>query len=111
MVRDRKMYVAPTPFALTDGTTGKPTLIVPNGAVGDARLVQVGNFARIEAERLVVGYKFDLKTNEIVAELVENPGKGVKHEFAAYRLKGAPLDGVTLKKMPVEVADEDEDAG
>jgi hypothetical protein len=29
MIRDRKMYVAPTPFALTDGTTGLMTLIVP----------------------------------------------------------------------------------
>ncbi len=31
MVRDRKMYVAPTPFALTHGTTGQRTLIVPAG--------------------------------------------------------------------------------
>lgn len=29
LIRDRKMYVAPTPFALTEGTTGLMTLIVP----------------------------------------------------------------------------------
>ena len=29
MIRDRKMYVVPTPFALTEGTTGLSTLIVP----------------------------------------------------------------------------------
>jgi hypothetical protein len=29
LVRDRKMYVAPTPFALTSGTTGQATLIAP----------------------------------------------------------------------------------
>lgn len=29
MIRDRKLYVAPTPFALTLGTTGQRTLIVP----------------------------------------------------------------------------------
>ena len=28
MIRDRKMYVAPTPFALTDGTAGQRTLII-----------------------------------------------------------------------------------
>lgn len=29
LIRDRKMYVAPTPFALTEGTTGLMTLIIP----------------------------------------------------------------------------------
>lgn len=31
LVRDRKMYVAPTPFALASGTTGQATLIAPDG--------------------------------------------------------------------------------
>lgn len=30
MIRDRKMYVAPTPFAVADGLTGTRTLIIPS---------------------------------------------------------------------------------
>jgi hypothetical protein len=41
MIRDRKMYVAPTPFALTEGTTGLMTLIIPESVPLDARFVKV----------------------------------------------------------------------
>lgn len=37
MIRDRKMYVAPTPFALTEGTTGLMTLILPENFGSDDR--------------------------------------------------------------------------
>lgn len=37
MIRDRKMYVAPTPFAITNGTTGLMTLIIPADAESDPR--------------------------------------------------------------------------
>lgn len=30
MIRDRKMYVAPTPFALLKGTIGRRTLVLPS---------------------------------------------------------------------------------
>src|SRR5438105_9847000 len=56
MIRDRKMYVAPTPFALTEGTTGLMTLIVPDSATPDSRFVLVGYLTRTEADNLVVGY-------------------------------------------------------
>ena len=47
LVRDRKMYVAPTPFALTEGTTGQHTLIVPAGyTIEDARIDAVGDIVR-----------------------------------------------------------------
>lgn len=42
MIRDRKMYVAPTPSALTDGTTGLMTLIVPETFTAGARFREVG---------------------------------------------------------------------
>src|SRR5258708_15406036 len=64
MIRDRKMYVAPTPFALTSGTTGQQTLILPTSGVVDDRLVKVGDLARVETKKLVIGYKFDLKNNK-----------------------------------------------
>jgi hypothetical protein len=85
MIRDRKMYVAPTPFALTEGTTGLMTLIVPESMKAGPHLKQVGKLTRVEAETLVVGYNFDLRTNELKAEKVPNPRAGTEHRFAAYR--------------------------
>ena len=88
MIRDRKMYVAPTPFALTEGTMGLMTLILPEYFGTDDRYQVVGNLTRVEAETLVVGYNFDLRTNELRAKRVLNPKAGTQHRFIAYRLKG-----------------------
>jgi hypothetical protein len=87
MIRDRKMYVAPTPFALTEGTTGLHTLIVPENFAPDPRFTVVGKLARIEADTLVVGYTFDLRTNELKTEKIPNSRSGTEHRFTAYRLK------------------------
>ncbi len=85
MIRDRKMYVAPTPFALTKGTEGHITLILPANYAYDNRLISRGELIRTECEKLIVGYKFDLRTNDLSAETVPNPGAGTKHKFTAYR--------------------------
>ncbi|WP_295404240.1 hypothetical protein [uncultured Thiocystis sp.] len=87
MIRDRKMYVAPTPFALTEGTTGLMTLILPEVFPADRRYRKVGRLSRVEADTLVVGYTFDLRTNELTAERIANPSGGTEHRFVAYRLK------------------------
>lgn len=87
MIRDRKMYVAPTPFALTSGTTGLMTLIVPEAWDIPESFRGVGSLLRTEAEDLVVGYKFDLRTNELAVETVPNPHAATEHRFAAYRLR------------------------
>lgn len=96
MIRDRKMYVAPTPFALTEGTTGMMTLIVPEGFGEDERFQVVGKLTRIEADSLVVGYTFDLRTNELRAERVPNPRAGTEHRFVAYRLKSQSAKAVLM---------------
>ena len=102
MIRDRKMYVAPTPFALTEGTTGLMTLIVPEGTPADARCQEVGRLVRVEAQTLVVGYTFDLRTNELTAERVPNPRAGTEHRFVAYRLAHQTNKAVTmLGRAPV----------
>ena len=88
MIRDRKMYVVPTPFALTAGTTGVSTLIVPSDFEEDERFERVGELVRTEADELVVGYELDLRTNELKAEKIPNPQRGREHHFVAYRLKG-----------------------
>lgn len=96
MIRDRKMYVAPTPFALTEGTTGLMTLIVPKGMKPDSRYRAVGRLTRVEAETLVVGYTFDLRTNELKADRIPNPSAGTEHKFVAYRLAGHAAKPVSM---------------
>jgi hypothetical protein len=101
MIRDRKMYVAPTPFALTEGTTGLMTLILPENFGSDPRFQEVGRLTRVEAETLVVGYKFDLRNNELYAERVRNPRAGTEHRFVAYRLRTQTNRAVTMVRAPV----------
>ncbi len=102
MIRDRKMYVAPTPFALTEGTTGLMTLIVPESMKADSRFREVGRLTRIEADSLVVAYTFDLRTNDLKAERIPNPTAGNEHRFVAYRLADhAPKPVSMVKRLPV----------
>ena len=109
MIRDRKMYVAPTPFGLTSGTAHNQTLILPAGAAVDARFLEVGRLARREAEKLIVGYTFNLRTNVLTPELVDNPSAGKEHLFRAYRLKGARGEAVAMRPVVAKVAVETED--
>lgn len=99
LVRDRKMYVAPTPFALAEGTAHHRTLIVPEDHVVDDDLVEVGTLVRREVEEMVVTYSFDLRTNEIATTAVQNPNAGLEHVFKAYRVMGEPNDPVSLREL------------
>jgi hypothetical protein len=102
MIRDRKMYVAPTPFAITEGTTGLMTLIVPVSMETDPRFQEVGRLTRVEADSLVVAYTFDLRTNELKADRIPNPSAGSEHHFVAYRLVGQASKPVSmLGRLPV----------
>lgn len=107
MIRDRKMYVAPTPFALTEGTTGLMTLILPESMQADPRFQIVGRLARIEADTLMVGYNFDLRTNKLQAESVPNPRAGTRHNFIAYRLSSQSNKHVSMSDAH-ELIDENE---
>jgi hypothetical protein len=100
MIRDRKMYVAPTPFALTEGTTGLMTLIVPDSVPAPDSFQEVGQLLRVEAPTLVIGYTFDLRTNELRAQRVPNPRAGNEHRFVAYRLKTQSLKPVSMVACP-----------
>ena len=97
LVRDRKMYVAPTPFALTAGTTGQVTLIAPAELKIDGELEQVGELTRTETESIVIGYFFDMRTNKLTPETARNPSAGKEHRFAAYRMKGTGSGVVSMK--------------
>ena len=112
LVRDRKMYVAPTPFALTTGTTGQKTLIVPEDMVVDDRLEVVGALDRVETAEMVVGYTFDLLTNTLTPKMAPNPSAGTKHTFTAYRpakAAGTPV-GMAGAKEVEAVLEEAENA-
>lgn len=106
LIRDRKMYVVPTPYALTRGTTGRRTLILPVETPIDDRLVAVGRLVRVEAEHLVVGYTFDLTTNALTPRYAPNPDAGKAHAFVAYRARGEVGPPVSLVTIPGPMADE-----
>ena len=110
MIRDRKMYVVPTPFALTDGTTGQRTLILPRGFQASAELSEVAHLERVEANKLVVGYSFDLTTNTLTPDYADNPGAGMVHHFTAYRVGTSKGPMVRMKTVDVQrdVGDDDE---
>ena len=97
LVRDRKMYVAPTPFAPADDTAHRRTLILPEGHEVDADLVEVGTLTRREVDQVVVAYSFDLRTNQLATTQVANPNAGREHVFKAYRVAGDPADTVSLR--------------
>ena len=97
MIRDRKMYVAPTPFALTDGTAGQRSLILPSDVEVDERLESCGELVRVEADQLLVGYSADLRENTLAPTYVNNPSAGLEHRFTAYRAAGTDGPTVTMK--------------
>jgi len=105
LVRDRKMYVAPTPFALAEGAAHRVTLILPMDHEVDNGFVEVGTLTRREVDRVVVAYNFDLRTNELGTTLIENPRAGQEHAFKAYRVQGEPLDPVVLRDRSTVLAD------
>ena len=104
LVRDRKMYVAPTPFSLAEGTAHCRTLILPEGTKVDDDLTEIAELKRSEVERVVVAYNFDLRTNEMQITLVDNPNAGLEHNFVAYRVKGDSTEPVILRERSREKA-------
>ena len=109
LIRDRKMYVPPTPFAVTEGLGGFRTLIVPECLeTTDSRFQEVGRLTRIETSKIITGYTFDLQTNTLTPEQLDNPNSGVEHHFVAYRLKGDPSNLVSIRAQPISSNADDE---
>jgi len=115
MIRDRKMYVAPTPFRIASGLAHTQTLILPDSYSPDDELRQVGTIVRKEADKLIVGYSFDLENNSISEKSIPNPFAGQEHSFTAWRLKVSPIGETVSARMATseaeeaEVCDEDEE--
>ena len=66
------------------------------------RFQQVGQLIRVETESLVVGYTFDLRTNELSAEKISNPTAGTSHRFRAFRLVSQTSRSVSMVVNPDE---------
>jgi hypothetical protein len=99
MIRDRKMYVVPTPFHLVDGVAHQCTLILPDEVKPGDGFEDVGRLVRTEAIELIVGYSFDLRTNSLVPEKIKNPGAGKSHAFRAWRLSDSPASPASLRDV------------
>jgi hypothetical protein len=111
LIRDRKMYVVPTPFRLVDGVAHQQTLILPADVKLGKDFFEIGKLRRRETAELVVGYSFNLKTNELIPEKVPNPSAGREHSFRAWRLRGSPRNRVGMRdispeRIALEVRDE-----
>lgn len=97
MIRDRKMYVAPTPFGLASGLAHAVTLILPESITPPpGQFKEVGRITRVEAPHLIVGYVFDLTVNTITPQQVPNPSSGQEHKFRAWRTMDGSDESVVL---------------
>ena len=97
LIRDRKMYVIPTPFELVDGLLHQHTLILPNDIALDDNFIKIGELIRKEAKTLIIGYSFNLQTNELQTKKMENPNAGLEHAFGVWRLKTSPITEVSMR--------------
>jgi hypothetical protein len=114
MIRDRKMYVVPTPFRIVEGGAHHQTLILPTEVDPGREFVMVGELRRRETDLLIVGYSFDLEHNLLVPATAPNPGAGREHVFRAWRVVGSPTHPVTLRPAATAVAvaeDADDEEG
>ena len=107
LIRDRKMYVVPTPFRLVEGVAHHRTLILPAQVVPSADLGQVGELRRVEADEMIVAYAFNLQTNELTLQTVPNADAGREHVFRAWRMRGERADPVSMRDMEVSSTEAD----
>ena len=106
LIRDRKMYVAPTPFGLLSGVAHLQTLILPENIPMTGNFQQVGTIVRQEADRLIIGYEFNLRDNQLTTTTIANPSAGKEHSFRAWRLRIDPAEPVALRAIATAAEDE-----
>ena len=71
----------------------------------------MGRLLRREAERLIVGYAFDLRANTLVPTTIPNPDAGCEHEFSAWRVSTGSREPVVLREATSMVSDAGEKNG
>jgi hypothetical protein len=83
LIRDRKMYVVPTPYRLIEGAAHHQTLVLPAEDEPGADFFEVGQLVRSECPEIIIGYSFDLTTNTLTPRTAPNPNAGAQHAFRA----------------------------
>lgn len=109
MIRDRKMYVAPTPFGLIKGTAHNMTLILPRQFKSTDSLKKVGELVRKESDKLIIGYSFNLRKNTLIPKTIPNPKAGTEHVFWAYRIKEDSSEPLIMRDLHAEIEVIEED--
>jgi len=109
LIRNRKMYVVPTPFRLVEGVAHQQTLILPMEIEPGKGFLEVGLLKRVEAAQMVVGYSFNLQTNHLAPLKAPNPGAGKEHVFRAWRLKGSNASPVIMRVIGSAALESDND--
>jgi len=99
MIRDRKMYVAPTPFGLLSGVAHLQTLVLPVDTAVPSGFKQTGRLVRTETDHLIVGYRFDLLKNVLSPKRIPNPSAGKEHVFVAWRLDYGSDQQVSMRDV------------
>ncbi len=99
LIRDRKMYVVPTPFQLLEGAAHQQTLVLPAEFQLGKGFLKLGDLRRTEADEILVGYAFNLQTNTLVPRRAPNPSAGKLHVFRAWRLDGSSTLPVLMRAV------------
>ena len=87
----------PAPFYFLLLYLNLHALIVPNNYTTPKDFICVGELTRVECDKLVIGYEFNLTTNKMVTNVIENPNAGQKHHFKALRHISQANKAVTMK--------------
>jgi len=110
MIRDRKMYVIPTPYSLVDGLGEKFTLITPYELTLPEPFVAVGDLIRVESKECLTSYNFNLASNELTPTIAPNAGAGTEHWFKGWRLDPQPGDGIKMRSLRQIIKEVEKDA-
>ena len=96
LIRDRRMYVSPTPYALMPETVGNATLVLEGDSTPiPPQLRKVGQLERTEAPDVVTGYSFDFATNQLASQRASNASAGASHHFNLYRISAHSEPAIT----------------
>lgn len=100
LLRDRKMYVAYTPYRLLTNILGFTTIVLPKDwPERPSSFQKVGDVKRREADEILVGYEADLRANSLSGRFEPNHSAGKIHEFEAWTFEDdRAADAVELRQ-------------
>gem|GEM_PF-2127486 len=68
--------------------------------VVDDRLKSVGELERVESDRILTSYTFDLTNHVLSSQFIDNPNQDKLYTFIAYRVKDSDSSPVSLIQKP-----------